>query len=573
MQKWHDEGYFTADLLMKRTNIDKDWMSVGDLTRQSLGERMFLSPFAPALPPGINRRTDSPQHLATLQDPPLFTSPYQPSPVRSLMSSTLDLNIGSNASSPASSFGAGRFSNESPDPGAFVSSSYSSTDPILGSRVGSFTAEPSLIGRRNTFTESPVDPNIAGAFRGVAGRTGSTDSFVYNTSLGGTWPSASSSLDPIALSSNLGPGANATPRAYSSHPQSQDNSFGDPSSGNVPFDFGFVDTANQPLNQIDSTYSGLTSLAYSSQQQFPAPKPGIMPTSTATTTTVTTHTNGWPTTSDAQELRRPGPFDATHPTSSNTVVINSGWSSEAMSQAVLPHNIEPLQQVSPEDPSPTILALPRDEELAAPVSIAAEPVVETPTVPPIVKKSRAKTSNQALTIIAPAVASETPAPPPLAPVGPPKPAWAKDEEKRKTSGTSPSLREIQDAEIRKAEARKAAERERERSARLAVSPSSEDTTAFTASWGLPTSQVGSRVSQPKDTPISPSPSTSGSHVWTTATKTSAPKTMKEIQEEEERRKKMASKETAAAIAARRGYADSASVPKVSTLLSILCVIR
>lgn len=31
MQKWYDEGYFTASLLMRRINIDKNWVPVGDL--------------------------------------------------------------------------------------------------------------------------------------------------------------------------------------------------------------------------------------------------------------------------------------------------------------------------------------------------------------------------------------------------------------------------------------------------------------------------------------------------------------------------------------------------------------
>lgn len=104
MQKWYDEGYFNATLLMKRTHIDPGWTSVGDLLRTANGGKVFLSqPLRPAPTPALE---------------PQFTAPLEPIP-RAIRTTTLDsyFQTGSNASdSPTSSFGAGRFSNNSPDP-------------------------------------------------------------------------------------------------------------------------------------------------------------------------------------------------------------------------------------------------------------------------------------------------------------------------------------------------------------------------------------------------------------------------------------------------------------------------
>ncbi|EEB88143.1 hypothetical protein MPER_14184, partial [Moniliophthora perniciosa FA553] len=51
MQKWNDDGYFTPDLLMKRTTIDTEWISVAELARRTGGGKIFLSPIAPPMPP------------------------------------------------------------------------------------------------------------------------------------------------------------------------------------------------------------------------------------------------------------------------------------------------------------------------------------------------------------------------------------------------------------------------------------------------------------------------------------------------------------------------------------------
>ncbi|KAF8491294.1 hypothetical protein JB92DRAFT_2656198, partial [Gautieria morchelliformis] len=51
MQKWYDEGYFTSDLLMKRTHLDTDWTPVGELSIRAGGDKLFLSSFSESGPP------------------------------------------------------------------------------------------------------------------------------------------------------------------------------------------------------------------------------------------------------------------------------------------------------------------------------------------------------------------------------------------------------------------------------------------------------------------------------------------------------------------------------------------
>lgn len=109
MQSWHDQGYFTPDLLMKRTQVDTEWISVGELTRRAAGPKIFLSPVigpVPPGPPGLTRRLESPSDpLLHQRDVNPFPAPHQPVPIRSLRTSTLDsyINGNSQSASPSSS--------------------------------------------------------------------------------------------------------------------------------------------------------------------------------------------------------------------------------------------------------------------------------------------------------------------------------------------------------------------------------------------------------------------------------------------------------------------------------------
>lgn len=147
MQKWFDEGYFTPDLLMKRTHIDTDWIAVGILERRAAGGKIFLSQISNG-PPGLAIHAESPKSYSPVHELNMFNG-YQPVPTRTLRT-TLDsyLNGSSPTESPSSSLGGGGFGNGSPDPATY------------GGRAGS-----------NVY---PNDPNLGG--RAFGGRTAFQDS-------------------------------------------------------------------------------------------------------------------------------------------------------------------------------------------------------------------------------------------------------------------------------------------------------------------------------------------------------------------------------------------------------------
>jgi len=95
---------------MKRTHIDPDWISVGELLRRATGPKIFLSPImvpAPPGPPGLTRRENPSDPSLRQRDPSPFSAPHQPVPIRSLRTSTLDsyINGNSQSASPSSSAG------------------------------------------------------------------------------------------------------------------------------------------------------------------------------------------------------------------------------------------------------------------------------------------------------------------------------------------------------------------------------------------------------------------------------------------------------------------------------------
>jgi PERQ amino acid-rich with GYF domain-containing protein len=132
MKKWHDEGYFSANLLMKRNHLGTEWLRVEELARRSSGDKIFLSPLLTVVvPPGWSRRVDIiHQGFPPPVDPPTYNGPHHPTPVRTLRASTLDSYLGSNSNpsdSPSSSFGAGGSGNGTPDPAAF-------SDPVANNK-------------------------------------------------------------------------------------------------------------------------------------------------------------------------------------------------------------------------------------------------------------------------------------------------------------------------------------------------------------------------------------------------------------------------------------------------------
>lgn len=157
MQRWHNEGYFTPDLLMKRTHLDTEWTSVGEMTRRAGGSPIFLTPgVTSSAPPGLTRRPE------VLTEGPGFekSAPLQPVPSVSRRSSTLDtyLHNGSSASaSPSSSFGGSRYLNGSPDPSSLDGRTGTSlyNEPTVGPRLATLASMPSLPNqRRSTFNDT-----------------------------------------------------------------------------------------------------------------------------------------------------------------------------------------------------------------------------------------------------------------------------------------------------------------------------------------------------------------------------------------------------------------------------------
>jgi PERQ amino acid-rich with GYF domain-containing protein len=162
MQKWYDDGYFTANLLMKRTTIDKDWTSVGELLQRAGNPRLFLTPLPTAPPPGLPRRDpllDGPAPDGT------FGSPFQPVPARALRVSAMDQFVHNGSlvpDSPSSSFSTGRFSNGSPDPAAFpgrLGGHHFSDSPATGPRLANLVGTAVESQRRATFDEG-IDPTL-----------------------------------------------------------------------------------------------------------------------------------------------------------------------------------------------------------------------------------------------------------------------------------------------------------------------------------------------------------------------------------------------------------------------------
>lgn len=184
MQKWHDDGYFTQDLLIKRLTIDLDWMTVAELRQRTNSPKLFLTQIPPNGPPGLSRTADSPRlHFASIADQNMMISPHQPAPLRSLRASALESYVGNGSNpsdSPTSSFGAGR---SSTDPSAFGGRA---ANPYFQDPAG-FGGSPDVFGRRNTFGDgfrSGSADLTPGAGQGV-------DHFGYNARYNGpsnAWP-------------------------------------------------------------------------------------------------------------------------------------------------------------------------------------------------------------------------------------------------------------------------------------------------------------------------------------------------------------------------------------------------
>lgn len=115
MQKWYEGGYFTPDLPMRRTHLDRQWSTVQELVTQASGASVFLTPPLPGGPPGLNQPFRTPE----------YNEPFQPAPIRSLRTSTVESSLGGtslSSDSPSSSLDASQLKNSSPESSTLIGS-------------------------------------------------------------------------------------------------------------------------------------------------------------------------------------------------------------------------------------------------------------------------------------------------------------------------------------------------------------------------------------------------------------------------------------------------------------------
>ena len=376
MQKWHDDGYFTPDLLMKRTNTDTEWIPVGELARRANGAKIFLSPLIPTnAPPGLSRRTNSPMQSFATSSEITYNIPFQPVPQRTLRTSTLDSYLGSPSNppdSPSSSFGAGRFSNGSPDPSAFggrVGGSFFAGDPLIGTRMTGFPTGPSPAFAQNRGAlNEPFDSSLGMrnvGFGNVApGRVSSVDNYGFNIGYNSNqqpWPANGlNSAGSTFESANAGHPVNSVMPYDTNYESSRnilngvpDSQFGQSGAfGNhAPQDGAFVDNpvgftageynamgiSGNPAQNSNAGFgnfaNGENHSAFTEQSQQFTQSPTLqfaVPLSSQTTIIEHPQVTNPPQQSpwnnvEAVPMRHPGPgpFDASHPRASNTVANNT----------------------------------------------------------------------------------------------------------------------------------------------------------------------------------------------------------------------------------------------------------
>ena len=675
MQKWYEEGYFTVDLLMRRVSLDEVWTPVGELAQRAGSERIFFFNFdAPAVPPGLSRRREPSQDAVQQQrETNGYNAPYQPVPTRSVHPSALDSYFASSSpasNSPSSSFGAGRFGDNSPDPAAFgglAGVPMSSTEPPVASRSGS-VVDSAFVGRRMGYADTHFDQGFnirAGLANTGPARTSSVDSYSLNSSIPSQPPwTSSNSVHSASLSLRSNSYDQKGPGPFTSHlsagldlPYSGETSLSGLATQHDPLGQTYSNVNQRDLSRLGSRdlyqlehrtglglggFDGTPSVSPfdSPVQHQPFPQSpslnlaspvsqqasttsAMAPTAAIPTSIPPTLSLSQPawndTTESAPKHTALTPFDNTaFPTSRNTTatravppaqswapmkqptpsessqspwfnasqgIIDDGWDHISGPHSLTVSNLtqHTQQQESGEVFSrDSVAALDSPVELShlqealpPPIQNSSIPVSPEPPQQPARpgRKFSVQINSAQLTTPATTQPVKEPTPPPSAVSVPTKPVWSTEDDKKKSTGGPTSLREIQEMEAKKQETRRAAERDRPRVHVAAPAPVSEDSQAFTASWGLPMSQVGVKTSV-KDAPgaivPSVSPSTSASiaissptppssapvAVWTSTQKSATKKSMRDILEEEERRKKTASKESTVPSAPRRAYAES-----------------
>jgi PERQ amino acid-rich with GYF domain-containing protein len=587
MQKWYNEGYFSVDLPMKRTHYDTRWTTVGELVKQSNGENVFLRPLISAIPPGLGRANGSPLQTYP-QTEHSFNEPYQPAPVQSLRASTLESYIiaGSVPSdSPSSSIGA---SHSSPDPSMFGTRNKIYGDVVINGRSTGLGVQEYFtpFTEKRTSHDYPSDSNghqlpSFGNF-GPEGDLningfGSNDAYVTHD----LWkiplarfpdhkshPVISSTRQDLADTNNSVTSTNAFSQGtpYVSPDISYQQQPGYIQTDRVPFESFGASVQDHKETVLPSSIR-----EHDEARSATAPggfwgnvsrRPGACDVELLTPASVGVLPNppaqsSWSLIDDAPISN--SQFMLNNPDS----LSNTAWNVEPRPSNLTTELVgqqEEREEENAEVGSAPIASLSSTSYNQVPEQFSLDAPMRTLSIKtPNKVVSQPSSVNQFSVINQSSIINH---PTPVDSPSISKIAWAKEEDiKKKASGISVSLREIQEAEAKKLESRKALEREKERLTRVAAE-SKEDIQPFTASWGLPTSQAGSRNnSLPiREIPgvLASSPTPPSTAVWTTPSlKQSAIKrTMKEIQEEEEKHKKQISKEAIVAANAKRAYADS-----------------
>lgn len=635
MQKWFDEGYFSPDLLVRRTHIDADWIAVGILERRAAGGKIFL-PLISDGPPGLAIRTESPKSYSPVHEQNMFNG-YQPVQTQTLRT-TLEssLNGSSPIESPSSPLGGGGFGNGSPDPSTFggrPGSNVCSSDSNFGGRT--FTGRASFqdpipdarafsnnyLGRLptidtlNAFSRGGDNsPWSAGAGQGF----GDNDQHPYPNGFNGIGSGMIGNPLPVNHVHGINQEHLGDMGHYDSsvarQPSDTDgisfnanivNGFGSQFGAPAVFPQSPSLSYAAPQNYQSTSYGDLLPQTSESHNVTQTPTSAVQPNSASPWTT---RTRAYESPSPVAPPARPQAPEWTPPQPAQSVdpspwllaslpAVDDVWREVPGPNSLTFSNLgqhNKLQQEEEEETGDILVspvedvAFPTNGQLSqsqppSAVTPSATTAVSQSVLPEIISapppdtqvltapKARRKSttrdvqapSSKTALVPAPIVVKDHSLTPSLS-ANQPKPVWVIDEDskKQKVAGATISLRDIQEAEARKAEARKAVEKERERFARANAASGDfvvEESQPFTSSWGLPTSQAGVRnqISSKEAMTINTTPPTAAAPVWTNATPPpAAKKTMKEIQEEEERRKKLAVKESMASAAARRGYAET-----------------
>ncbi|GAB1517879.1 kinesin-like protein [Rhizoctonia solani] len=561
MQQWFEAGYFAEDLLIKRTHIDSDFEPLREFRRRAPPVRpgeshtqMFLSPLAPRAPPNL----PPPQSLLRGQNTPPNPSPR----LAHLMTSIHDASSHGPMSAGA---GGGSPLANSPASSAAAAVRSATLDSYLASGQNGLTGDGLVAGGGAVLTNAALERKKREDFiqslreRELAMGVGasSPQPFASTGPFGGAFapnpapqfsqfapgaPSFSNRLNvpmppaPLPIPVNnaslsvVSPFPHNGPVLWSSSDQMLTPGAYAPSSNE--FDHG---TIYQSVPNHQGTWQAPVPTWENEQELPPAVEAAVNIAEEPLHTPI----------SDAHVHDSPSSLHPELPIETEVENIIAVLEDTKIQEAEVKEEDEPAPQPEPV-PAP------------APAPTASE---TSPT--PVNKRKGKKTVSKEPSVSTSVSASIiAPAPAPVSSPGTtPATVWATTEHEKPASL---SLREIQEAEERKAEARKAAERVAKVSAPAPNAGTATDEAAgVTGSWGLP--QVGARSNAPAQAAAG---ATNNGPAWTKpAVVSTGKKTMKEIQEEEERRKKAAAvnanttKEvppaTATQQAAKRAYADSA----------------